>query len=186
MAKPHIPSMADIKSLANEEIRFYALAGAIMSLAAGLELSYFDLFERVTKINRDTAARFFYLIMNASTHRDMANVAVSDALVGNPLLAEWTALYKRIVTITGQSSDRNLLGHAVIRQDIRVKQGPIMSSGFLGLTETTISYHVEQDAALLLSGRHKARTVDFDSLSIYCDELIAVLSDLDVFLGKLP
>jgi hypothetical protein len=81
MAKPHIPNLSDIKSLPNEEIRFYALAGAIMSLAAGLELSYFDLFERATRIKRDTAARVFYLITNASTHRDMANAVVSDTYI---------------------------------------------------------------------------------------------------------
>jgi hypothetical protein len=32
-----------------------------------------------------------------------------------------------------RGSDRNLLAHAVIRQEVLVKQGPISSSGFLGL-----------------------------------------------------
>jgi len=186
MARPHIPNVNDIKSLPNDEIRFYALVGAIMSLAAGLELAYFDLFERATKINRDTGASFFYLILNASTRRDMTHVAVSGALVGNPLLADWMTLYGRIKKLTGSNSQRNLLAHAVIQQAVSVKQGPIMPSGFLGLTETTISYHVEQDAALLLAGRHKPQTADFDSLFTYCEDIIAVLRDLDEFLGKLP
>jgi hypothetical protein len=186
MPRPHIPNLDDIKSLLNEEIRFYALAGAIMSLAAGLELAYFDVFERATKIKRDTAASFFYKVLSASTRRDMTNAAVCGALDGNPILSEWSALYGRIVKLTGTNSDRNLLGHAVIRQEVLTKQGPISPSGFLGLTETTISYHVEQDATLLLARRHKARAADFASLLAYCEEIISVLGDLDTFLAKLP
>jgi hypothetical protein len=186
MQRPHVPNLDDLKSLANEEIRFYALAGAIMSLAAGLELAYFDVFERATKINRDIAASFFYRILNASTRRDMTNAAVCRVLDGNPILSEWSALYERITKLTGRSSERNLLGHAVIRQEVLTKQGPISSSGFLGLMETAISYRVEQDAALLLAGQRKARAADFDSLLAYCQEIISVLSDLDSFLAKLP
>jgi hypothetical protein len=179
MATPHIPNINNIKSLANEEIRFYALAGAIMSLGAGLELAYFDLFERATKINRDIAASFFYLVLNASTRRDMADAAVSGVLKDS-LLAEWKTLYKRVETLTGRNSQRNLLGHAVIRQDIT----PFgVTKHFLG---AAISYHVEEDAALLLAGHYKARSADFHSLFAYCEEIIAVLNDLDAFLGKLP
>jgi soluble lytic murein transglycosylase-like protein len=185
MPKPHIPNLDDIKS-ANEEIRFYALAGAIMSLAAGLELTYFDVFERATKINRDLAASIFYRILNARTRRDMTNAAVQRALDGNPILSEWSALYERITKLTGRSSQRNLLAHAVIRQEVITKQGPISSSGFLGLMETAIRYRVEQDAALLLAGQREARTADFDSLFAYCEEIISVLSDLHAFVAKLP
>ena len=185
MPKPHIPNLDDIKS-ANEEIRFYALAGAIMSLAAGLELTYFDVFERATKINRDLAASIFYRISNTSTRRDMTNAAVQRALEGNPISSEWSALYERIMKLTGGSSARNLLAHAVIRQEVITKQGPISSSGFLGLMETAISYRAEQDAALLLAGQRKARAADFESLLAYCEEIISVLSDLDSFLAKLP
>ena len=186
MPRPHIPNLNGIKSVADGEIRFYALAGAIMSLAAGLELAYFDVLERATKINRDTAASFFYMVLNASTRRDMANAAVCRVLNGNPILSEWSALYKRITKLTGTNGDRNLLGHAVIRQEVLTRQGPISSSGFLGLTETTLSYRVEQDAALLLAGRHRASAADLDSLLAYCEEIISVLSDLDAFLDKLP
>jgi soluble lytic murein transglycosylase-like protein len=185
MQTPHIPNLGDIKS-ANEEIRFYALAGAIMSLAAGLELTYFDVFERATKINRELAASFFYKIWSASTRRDIADAAVQRALDGNPMLSEWSALYQRITTLTGKSSQRHLLAHAVIRQEVIAKQGPISSSGFLGLMETAISYRVEQDAALLLAGQREARTADFDSLFAYCEEIISVLSDLHAFVAKLP
>jgi hypothetical protein len=83
MQTPHIPNLGVIKS-ANEEIRFYALAGAIMSLAAGLELTYFDVFERATKINRELAASFFYKRWSASTRRDIADAAVQRALDGDP------------------------------------------------------------------------------------------------------
>jgi len=66
----------------------FGLAGAIMSLAAGLELTYFDVFERATKINRELAASFFYKIWSASTRRDIADAAVQRALDGNPMLSE--------------------------------------------------------------------------------------------------
>jgi hypothetical protein len=186
MPRSHVPNLDDIKSLANEEIRFYALAGAIMSLAAGLELAYFDVFERATKINRDLAASFFYKIFSAWTRREMTDAAVRRVLEGNPILSEWSALYERIKGLTGGSSARNLLAHAVIRQEVLTKQGPISSSGFLGLMETTISYRVEEDAALLLAGQRPARAADFDSLLGYCEDIIMVLSDLDTFLTKLP
>jgi hypothetical protein len=101
------------------------------------------------------------------------------------LLAEWAALHTRIVALTGRSSERNLLAHAVVTRDVQVKQGPIMTSGFLGLTETVTSYRVEQDATLLLSGKHKPASADFNSLFAYCEDLMMVLNDLDVFLGKL-
>ena len=116
----------------------------------------------------------------------MTNAAVQRALDGNPILSEWSALCERITKLTGRSSQRNLLAHAVIRQEVITKQGPISSSGFLGLMETAISYRVEQDAALLLAGQREARTADFDSLFAYCEEIISVLSDLDSFLAKLP
>jgi hypothetical protein len=186
MPRPHVPNLDDLKSLPNEEIRFYALAGAIMSLAAGLELAYFDVFERATKINRDLAASFFYKILNASTRREMTNAAVCRVLDGNPILSDWSALYERITKLTGRSSQRNLLAHAVIRQEVLTKQGPISPSGFLGLTETAISYRVEQDAALLLAGQRRAIAADFALLLAYCEEIISVLSDLDTFLAKLP
>ena len=70
--------------------------------------------------------------------------------------------------------------------DSPTKQGPISSSGFLGLMETAISYRAEQDAALLLAGQRKARAADFESPLAYCEEIISVLSDLDSFLAKLP
>src|ERR1700730_12499829 len=72
----------------------FGLAGAIMSLAAGLELTYFDVFERATKINRELAASFFYKKWSASTRRDIADAAVQRALDGNPMLREWSALYQ--------------------------------------------------------------------------------------------
>ena len=185
MARPHIPNMNDIKSLPNEEIRFYALAGAIMSLAAGLELAYVDLFECAAKINRDIDVSSFYPNLKAFKRRDKTNAAVLGALAGTPLLAEWTTLFDRIEKLTGRDSQRNLLAHTVIQRKELEKQGPIMPSGFLGLTEMTIKYHVEQDAARLLAGLHKPSTADFNSLFAYCEEIIAVLDDLDEFLGKL-
>lgn len=45
---PHVPNIADIKSLPNAEIRFYALSGAIMSLAANLELRFDTPHDKIT------------------------------------------------------------------------------------------------------------------------------------------
>jgi hypothetical protein len=39
-------------------------------------------------------------------------------------------LYERIKKLTGMNSQRNLLGHAVIRQEVLVKQGPVTPNGF--------------------------------------------------------
>jgi hypothetical protein len=170
MARPHIPDTNAIRSLVNNaEIRFYALAGAIISLAAGLELIYFDLFERATRLLHDTAARNFYQVSSATARRDMAKAAVSSMIAGTSLLDEWDTLCKHIAELTGKNNQRNLLAHArILRQ---VEQGPVVPSGFLGLTTT--SYRVEQDAALILAGKRKPATEDFNSLFIYCEKLIA-------------
>jgi hypothetical protein len=58
MATPHIPDLDAIRALPNPEIKFYAIIGAVMSLGAGLELAYFDVFEKAPDWTRKWRPRF--------------------------------------------------------------------------------------------------------------------------------
>jgi hypothetical protein len=114
MATPHIPDLDYIRALPNQEVKFYAIIGAVISLGAGLELAYFDVFERATRLDRKMAASLFYEVRNTSTRRDIADKAMHCALDGRQELTEWRALFARILTVTGNAGERNLAGHSVV------------------------------------------------------------------------
>jgi hypothetical protein len=114
MATPHIPDLDSIRALPNQEIKFYAIIGAVISLGAGLELAYFDVFEKATSLDRKMAASIFYEVRNTSTRRDIADKAMHCALDGRQELTEWAALFVRILTVTGNAGERNLAGHSVV------------------------------------------------------------------------
>jgi hypothetical protein len=116
MATPHNPNLSAVQALPNPEIKFYAIIGAVMSLGTGLELAYFDVFEKATRLDQKMAASIFYKILNTSTRRDVADIAMRIALDGRKELTEWIALYDRIKTVTGSSGERNLAGHSVVKK----------------------------------------------------------------------
>jgi hypothetical protein len=128
MADQHVPDLNAIRTLPNPEIKFYATIGAVISLGAALELAYFDVFEKATKLNQTMAASIFYEVKNTSARRDIADSAMRVALHGHPELPAWADLYKQITGVTGGSGERNLLGHNVVKKE---ESWPT-PSGFLG------------------------------------------------------
>lgn len=46
MARHHIPDLAALEALPNQEIKFYAIVGAVISLSAALELASLDVYQR--------------------------------------------------------------------------------------------------------------------------------------------
>ena len=204
MATPHIPDLVSIRALPNSEIKFYAILGAVMSLGAGLELAYFDVFEKATRLDRKMAASLFYKILNTSTRRDMADVAMRLALDGRQELTEWIALYERIKTVTGQSGERDLAGHSVVKKEMT---DTLMPTGF-GTYEQVYNprrtlvgtgdnwmlgrvilqearYYISQDHIQIMAGTKKPRDADFKSLFSTCNTVIDVLNDLDALLKRL-
>jgi hypothetical protein len=64
------------------------------------------------------AASIFYQILNTGTRRDMADKAMRLALDGRQELTEWIALSQRIVAVTGNSGEINLVGHSVVKKEM--------------------------------------------------------------------
>jgi hypothetical protein len=208
MAAPHIPDLVSILALPNPEIKFYAIIGAVISLGAGLELAYFDVFEKATRLDRKMAASIFYKIKNTGTRRDVADIAMRLALDGKQELTEWIALYQRIKTVTGSSGERNLAGHSIVKKEItETLTPPGFGSGhdpyeqvynprrtltgtgdnwMLGLAILQEArYYISQDQTQIMAGTQKPRDADFESLFDTCNAVIGVLTDLETLLNRL-
>jgi len=182
-AKSHIPNVAAITALKDREIAFLAATGAAMSLAAGLEVSYFRVFQKAVNLAEPVAARVFYAVMNASTRRDMADAAIRPTL-SDPARLRWIGIFDRIRGATGGSGHRNLLGHApVLKQE--ATEGVFDANIFepevfdCGREERFV---VAQDEIQILAGKKKPREEDFNSVVNYCLGVIAILEDLDCFM----
>jgi hypothetical protein len=208
MTTPHIPNLNAIRALPNPEIKFYAIIGAVMSLGAGLELAYFDIFEKATRLDQKMAASIFYKVRNTGTRREIADTAMRLALDGRQELTEWNALSKRIVTVTGGSGERNLAGHSVVTKGMTETLTP---TGFGGdhdpyeqvynprrtLVGTDDSwalgrvilqearYYISQDQIQIMAGSQNPRDADFESLFATCNTVIRVLTDLEALLNRL-
>lgn len=182
MAKPHIPDLEAIKELQGADIRFYAIIGAIMSVAAAIEGRFFDFFRLATRLSRKRAASIFYVIRTAGTRRIMADKVMRTVLSADGL-KEWSVLIERVGQATGDNGLRNFLGHSPLSSDL--VPGPFDPAIFdpaIFDTERE-EYFIEQDNNHVLSGDKKYRREDFDSALEHCRELIALLRALDAFMG---
>ncbi len=189
MAKHHIPRLGAIQTLPNKEIRFYATVGAAISLAAGLELSFLDIFQKATGMDRELAALIMYNNRNASYRRDAADVAMLYKLRKSPKLADWEAIRTRIVAATGKGGARNLVGHTAVSKTTIQFGGAYGEDSYSEApysgTMSEEQFFVEQDQDKVLAGIEKARKEDFASLLTYCTELIKLIGDIDDFLNRL-
>ena len=111
MAQPHIPDLAAIEALSDREIRFYAVLGTVVSLTAGLEISFVRIFALGLRIDEETAGQILFKARAGSLQRDMAITAMSARLKGDQLRPAWEQLSRRIVDATSQNSPRHLLAH---------------------------------------------------------------------------
>lgn len=189
MAGHHVPDLDAIQQLPNQEIRFYATIGAAISLASALELSFLDIFQKATGLDRGLCAQIMYNNRNASYRRDAANVAMRHKLQKDQRLPAWDAISTRIVSATGNSGARNLVGHtAVSKTSIHyvsaLAEAPLGSTPLAGGMRLD-QYFVIQDQDKILAGIEKPRKEDFTSLIKYCRDLNALLNDLDAFLDQL-
>ena len=189
MIDHHIPDLAKIQALPSQEIKFYAAVGAAISLAAGLELLFLDIFQTGTGLERDLALRIIYSNRNTSNQRDVALSVMSHKLKGTPNLTDWKGISERIVKATGNSGARNLVGHTAVTKTTQSTGGAI-GSGPIGAAPIAASvltdwYQVEQVRDKVLAGLQQPRKEDFNSLYTYCEELIALIKDVKAFLDRL-
>ena len=194
MAKPHFPNLAALRKLPDVEIRFYAVIGAVMSLTAALEIAYFDVFRKATKLQKEIAAAIFYQVLNTSTRRDMAGNALAQALK-EPMKTEWLGLFERITHATGRSGHRNLLGHGQISVEVTSTGGGGGMFGAStfgvdtfggGLPVFTSVFRVQQDEAQIIAGKRTPQDADFDALAAFCEEVKQLILDLEDFLDRVP
>jgi len=189
MAHPHIPDLAAIDALPNLEIRFYAILGAAISLSAGLELTYLDIFILGERIHPKAAAKVFYETapkakpMNAAKQRDRALNAMSirlKPLKRDPLKAEWKILREAIVDITKKDTLRHLVAHNVM---MVVENG--VGIGDRAIGDAPEQQFVVQQFVWKVNSGAQSQTADFISLLRFCRDLIQLLLRLDDFLRKL-
>jgi hypothetical protein len=178
MAKFHVPDLATIDASSNSEIKFYAILGAVVGLSAAIEISFLDIFTKGLNEPRNLAAQKLYKARVIGRRRKMACAAMVRRLGSDPLLPEWQSLQARIKTITGEGALRHLIAHNVIS----VEGTP---TGLL-LALTREEFFVHQDSEQVLAGVRKPGTANYGSLKVECEEIIALLEDIDSFLDKIP
>lgn len=187
MPHHHIPDLDALQKLSDKEVQFYSVIGAVVSLAAALDLTYLDLYAKGTGLNSNTAGRILFLAKNSSLQRDMASAAIEAKVADDAaLLGTWRSLRNRLERATGQSGLRHLVAHnTVTRIEISGAVGgaPIASLAVGGGSEE--SFHVFQNQQKIVAG-YKPRQAAISNLLDFARELAALLNDLDGFLKRVP
>lgn len=112
---PHVPDLAAMNALEDEEIRIYALIGAVIVLSSSLEAMFFDIFQKAVPI--PNASDIFYAVDSATAHLKMADFAMQGKLSGSDS-DEWTRLYSRIFEATKKAAQRNLVAHGEMSKGV--------------------------------------------------------------------
>lgn len=191
MARPHIPDLVNIRALESDEIKFYAVIGAAVSLTAGLELALFDVFEKATGLGHIIAAKIFYGTQNTGARRDIALTTMGEKLASaHTMPAEWDILKGRIVSATGQSAVRHLVAHNVVHMNTTIEFGRSQQGEAFGplgqekFTSTRSEFSVSQDGLQVLAANRKPNKADFEALFSFCENVLTLLNDLDIFLAR--
>lgn len=187
MTQAHLPDLNALAMLADKQIKFYAVIGAVVSLTAAIELKYANIFAKALKIDDEIAGKIIFKAKAASLQRDMAIAAMEHRLSGDPLQLRWKIIADNLKTATGQSGLRHLIAHNIVtRLELSGAFGgaPFGSLPFgAGIEE---SFTVSQDRNKVLAGIHNPQQATFDHLLTFCRTLIALLHDVEIFLTQLP
>ena len=79
MPKPHIPDLDRVPVL-DDEVRFYATIGIIVSVSGALERTLFQFYEKATG---EMAAPVYYRARTDADRREMTNKAMRRLLAGS-------------------------------------------------------------------------------------------------------
>jgi hypothetical protein len=192
-AHHHIPNLAAIEALQDKELKFFAIIGATMSLSAALHSQFLNIFQIGTGLEREIAAKILYKVTNISFQRDNADTAMKHKLASDSRLKSWESLSERITKSTNTKNLRNLAGHAVTSSKIietggsgMLGMGPI-SGGPLSTAPTQEKeFFIVSDEEIALIVNRDVLDADFPSLLRFCQELSALLEDLEIFLDQFP
>lgn len=190
MPKPHVPDLDALSRVQDDELRFYAIIGVLVSLHAGLELTLFEFFAKACGLKREMAATIYYKVKSDEAREGMADGAMSCRLSGKKL-ATWVALLKRMKSEASQF--RHLVSHNPVGRDFHVAvyestSGtpplPLPQPSFVFRPEAV--HRVRQDQTQVDVGARKPREADFDRLRVVCEELSKLHDDLEAFFASLP
>jgi hypothetical protein len=198
LSHPHLPDLHAIRSSDNQEMRFYAIVGAVISLGGALEVACFEIFRHALGLSEKHGASIFYKVESPSGRRDTAEAAMSAHLEGRPTeLKEWNVLFARIKGLTGRVSDRNLLGHNIVHREFKKVPGFAAPSHSLLPAQIPFALNVspmwfgewvfavsQDETQASVSGR-KQRRADFDALFKSAEEAKAVVLAVADFLNGL-
>jgi hypothetical protein len=181
MAGFQIPDLDALAKMPDQEIRFYAIVGVLMSVTGALERLEFSTFQKGTQLPEDAAASIFYEVLNDSARSSMARAAMDYRVSGDTVLEPKWIMLKRRLDSKDVKADRNLVSH---NPTIR-KMRPRFMGLLLALTTHTPRHIVRQDPVRVRMGRADAQT-DFDRLKAACEHLFTLHTELDDFLTALP
>lgn len=187
MAELHTPDLVNIEAIAQNDVRFYAAIGAAVSLAAALELQYFDLFSTAIGLPENKAARIFYFIKTAGQRRILAERAIEGTLDENGDKV-WKSLLQRITAATGDSGSRNFLSHNPVRSIVKQEDGlfapGVFEEALFEGGALTTEYLVEQDHIQILAGEKRERSINTTQALTYCHEVQKLITDISSFLQR--
>jgi hypothetical protein len=187
MARSHFPDLDAIAELANTEIRFYAIVGAVVSLTSALEHRLVDIFQKALGIDAEQAKAMLMDIRASSVQRDLALTAMDFKVRSDTQLAgAWSSLRARVTSTTGGGGERNIVSHNPVSSYVAAS-GALGGAplGTLPLGGGIIWEYFVQVPPERLSGKKPPRSADFNSLTRAARALVSLIQDTDTFLNRL-
>jgi len=190
LIRPYVPDLNELSKL-SDEFRLYAIIGVLMSLSAGFELAYFELFRKASGMNADLARKVFYKVRSDEARQGMAEAAVQHHLAKHPeLLAQWNTLRPRM----GEAAHRNLVGHNPVKKEQIIMLGDVFAAfaayqqgrGAPPPKNPITRHRVVQDPVQVGVGLRKHMVADFDTLKDACGRLDALHDELVAFVQSWP
>ena len=166
-SRRHSPNLLAIRALTDQEIQFYAILGACVSLVSAVEHGLFECYISASGLLRSDAAAIFYKHVNYTHKRDTVDEAVRTAISSDArLLARWNELLSRAQGLLGPNGARNLLGHNYVQYNIELFiDDASMFSGF------NAPIKVSQNTAIVDANIRPKRDETFESLYNYAQTL---------------
>jgi len=179
----HLPDLNIIDQLTDQEVKFYALIGGVVSLAAAIELSIFSIYGQALSQDSETAGLDLFKTKRLSSRRDEAIKAMTRKVIGTALESEWATLADRLKQATRGEGLRNLIAHNVVtRLETTGAFGdaPFGAPAIGGGNQE--DFFVFQDHQRIIAGVQKHGQADYYNLRDFASELISLLRDIDRFL----
>jgi len=124
-SKPHSYPKIEIEKWEKEGNDFYAQLGRCISVWAVVEMSLLNIY-RACLPGSDIVvmAAAFHAVENARSRVGMIDAALSVALKGNPLLAQWSQKGGLFSRVTASARTRNHFAHYMVLHLSAVKKPP--------------------------------------------------------------